>query len=56
MINGRIFDAATMAQAGNHPAAAPRATWKEGQISAAQAQALVDVHGRSSDDLRPPNN
>ena len=45
MINGRIFDAATMAQAGNHPAPAPRSYWKEGQITAAQAQALVDVHG-----------
>lgn len=43
MINGRIFDAATMAQTGNHPAPAPRATWKEGQITAAQA--MVDVHG-----------
>ena len=56
MINGRIFDAATMAQAGNHPAPAPKAYWKEGQISAAQAQALVDVHGRSEQDNRiPPN-
>jgi adenine deaminase len=45
MINGRIFDAATMAQTGNHPAPAPRATWKEGQITAAQAESLVDAHG-----------
>ena len=45
MINGRIFDAATMAQAGNHPAPAPKSYWKEGQITAAQAQAMVDAHG-----------
>jgi imidazolonepropionase-like amidohydrolase len=29
MVNGRIFDAATMAQVGNHPVPAPRPTWKE---------------------------
>jgi hypothetical protein len=29
MINGRLFDAATMAQLGNHPAPAPRPIWKE---------------------------
>src|SRR5688572_21812724 len=45
LINGRIFDAATMAESGNHPAAAPRTRWKEGQITAAQVQAMVDVHG-----------
>jgi hypothetical protein len=57
-INGRIFDAATMAQAGNHPAPAPRMFWKESQITAAQAQAMVDVHGRSDEDTVqriPPN-
>jgi len=43
MINGRIFDAETMAQTGNHPAPAPRAFWKEGQITAAQVSS--DVHG-----------
>jgi hypothetical protein len=43
MINGRIFDAATMAQTGNHPAPAPRATWKEGQITASQVS--TDIHG-----------
>jgi imidazolonepropionase-like amidohydrolase len=43
LINGRIFDAATMAQVGNHPAPAPRAIWKDGQITAAQA--MVEVHG-----------
>ena len=53
MINGRLFDAATMAQSGNHPGAAPRARWKEGQITAAQAQALVDVHGTP---VPPPEN
>lgn len=31
MINGRLFDAATMAQLGNHPAPAPRVTWKANQ-------------------------
>jgi len=30
MINGRLFDAATMAQLGNHPAPEPRPTWKGG--------------------------
>lgn len=50
MINGRIFDAATMAQVGNHPAPAPRATWKDGQITAAQVN--VDLHGGS--DEPPP--
>ena len=29
MVNGRIFDAATMAQTGNHPSPAPRPTWRE---------------------------
>ncbi|MDP9177328.1 MAG: amidohydrolase family protein [Gemmatimonadota bacterium] len=29
MVNGRIFDALTMAQIGNHPAAAPKPTWRE---------------------------
>ena len=29
MVNGRIFDAATMAQLGNHPAPAPKPTWRE---------------------------
>lgn len=43
MINGRIFDAATMAQTGNHPAPAPRATWKDGQITASQVS--TDIHG-----------
>jgi len=52
LINGRIFDANTMGQVGNHPAPAPRAIWKDGQITAAQAQALVDVHGSP---VPPPN-
>src|SRR3970040_342393 len=43
MINGRIFDAETMAQTGDHPAPAPRAFWKEGQITAAQGRS--DVNG-----------
>ncbi|HSA54079.1 MAG TPA: amidohydrolase family protein [Gemmatimonadaceae bacterium] len=29
MINGRLFEAETMAQAGNHPTPAPRLYWKE---------------------------
>jgi hypothetical protein len=45
LINGRIFDAATMAQQGNHPAPAPRLSWKEGQITLSQVQAMTDVHG-----------
>lgn len=28
MVNGRLFDAATMAQLGNHPAPAPEPTWQ----------------------------
>lgn len=44
LVNGRLFDAETMAQLGNHPAPAPRATWKVGGITAAQAES--DVHGR----------
>jgi imidazolonepropionase-like amidohydrolase/Tol biopolymer transport system component len=28
MVNGRLFDAATMAQLGNHPAPAPKPTWR----------------------------
>ena len=35
MINGRIYDANTLAQLGNHPAPAPVRTWKEGGASAA---------------------
>jgi len=31
MINGRLYDAATMAQLGNHPAPAPKALWKQNQ-------------------------
>jgi imidazolonepropionase-like amidohydrolase len=44
MINGRIFDAATMAQTGNHPGPAPRPTWKGRQITAAQV--LTEGHER----------
>ena len=29
MVNGRIWDAATMAQVGNHPVTAPRPTWRD---------------------------
>jgi imidazolonepropionase-like amidohydrolase len=29
MVNGRIWDSATMAQIGNHPAAAPKPTWRD---------------------------
>jgi imidazolonepropionase-like amidohydrolase len=29
MINGRLYDANTMAQLGNHPAPAPKPTWRE---------------------------
>ena len=29
MVNGRIFDAASMAQIGNHPAPAPKPLWRE---------------------------
>ena len=29
MVNGRIFDASNMAQVGNHPAPAPRPTWRQ---------------------------
>ena len=29
MVNGRMFDAATMAQIGNHPAPAPKPTWRQ---------------------------
>jgi hypothetical protein len=34
-----------MAQQGNHPAPAPRLSWKEGQITLSQVQAMTDVHG-----------
>jgi len=29
MVNGRIYDATTMAQIGNHPAAAPKPAWRD---------------------------
>jgi imidazolonepropionase-like amidohydrolase len=29
MVNGRMYDTSNMAQIGNHPAPAPRATWRE---------------------------
>jgi imidazolonepropionase-like amidohydrolase len=29
MVNGRIYDAATLAQLGNHPVPAPKPTWRE---------------------------
>jgi hypothetical protein len=37
MINGRIYDAATLAQLGNHPAAAPVRTWREGGTTAGRS-------------------
>jgi len=35
MLNGRLFDAATMAQLGNHPQPAPRPVWRDAGTSAA---------------------
>jgi imidazolonepropionase-like amidohydrolase len=29
MVNGRIFDATTLAQMGNHPAPAPKQIWRD---------------------------
>jgi len=29
MVNGRIYDPATMAQIGNHPAPAPKPMWRD---------------------------
>jgi imidazolonepropionase-like amidohydrolase len=29
MVNGRIYDASTLAQIGNHPAPAPRQIWRQ---------------------------
>lgn len=29
MVNGRIYDASNMAQVGNHPAPAPKQTWRD---------------------------
>lgn len=29
MVNGRIYDASTLAQLGNHPAAAPKRSWRD---------------------------
>jgi len=35
ILNGRVYDAATMAQLGNHPAPAPAPTWREAGASSA---------------------
>jgi adenine deaminase len=40
MINGRLFDAATMAQLGNHPAPAPAARWRDTGISASTSSGI----------------
>jgi hypothetical protein len=29
MVNGRLFDSSNLAQLGNHPAPAPKPTWRE---------------------------
>jgi adenine deaminase len=42
MINGRIYDAASLAQLGNHPAPAPVRTWREGGMSAAVSAGDVE--------------
>jgi hypothetical protein len=33
LINGRIYDAATMAETGNHPSPAPRPVWRGSGIT-----------------------
>ncbi|CAN5790575.1 hypothetical protein BH23GEM6_BH23GEM6_01460 [soil metagenome] len=39
MINGRLYDAGTLAQLGNHPAVAPTPTWHHNADSGAGAEA-----------------
>jgi len=43
MVNGRLFDAATMAQVGNHPKTAPKPIWRDAGITATQSMG-VDHH------------
>ena len=43
MINGRLFDAATMAQLGNHPAPAPAPRWRDAGIAASTTTG-IDHH------------
>jgi imidazolonepropionase-like amidohydrolase len=38
MLNGRLYDARTLAQLGNHPAPAPEATWQGAGITAGVAE------------------
>jgi imidazolonepropionase-like amidohydrolase/Tol biopolymer transport system component len=41
MINGRLFDAETMAEGGNHPTPAPRLYWKENGIGEALGAGII---------------
>jgi imidazolonepropionase-like amidohydrolase/Tol biopolymer transport system component len=45
MINGRLYDAATLAQLGNHPAPAPSPIWQGASAAAAAAAAEASGHG-----------
>ncbi|MEX2179300.1 MAG: amidohydrolase family protein [Gemmatimonadaceae bacterium] len=40
ILNGRVFDAESMAQLGNHPAPAPAPTWRENQASASSTSGI----------------
>jgi imidazolonepropionase-like amidohydrolase len=45
MVNGRLYDAWTLAQQGNHPGAAPQPLWQGSGAGAAAAQAESAGHG-----------
>jgi Tol biopolymer transport system component/imidazolonepropionase-like amidohydrolase len=40
VINGRLYDAETMAQGGNHPGPAPKTWWKDAQISTSMSTGI----------------
>src|SRR5690606_19595440 len=44
MLNGRLYDAATLEQLGNHPAPAPAATWQGAAIDGEAARAQSHGH------------
>jgi imidazolonepropionase-like amidohydrolase/Tol biopolymer transport system component len=40
LLNGRLYDAATMAQQGNHPAPAPRAVWRDMDVTTSMSTGI----------------
>lgn len=50
MVNGRLYDAETLAQLGNAPAGAPAATWRDVTATDTEATGEAAAHGRGGHD------